>query len=391
MREERLIARVKHLISDYKYDKPFALYLSSFFREHREMGGRDRRETRELCFNFFRIGSCLDKLPFENRLGVAVFLCCNELTPGLLFSIQKHTELPTVEVSKKVEEKIEIVRQVYPSFNTEDIFPFCDHISSSIDRKKWCISFLHKPRVWVRIRKGFSNAVINEFRERKISFEMINDQTLSLMQGVKLEDTVSREKGYFEIQDRSSQQTVEFFKAGKRESWWDACAGSGGKSLLLAESVPEVKIFATDVRQEILENYKRRLRKSGFESFETSVCDVTKMDTCTGGKMFDGIIADVPCSGSGTWAGSPEWLVKKQDVKNRFIPFQREIVKNALKSLKPERPLVYITCSVFVEENEENVRFFTDNLPLKLEKSSYIEGYTDGASTLFAARFIKTF
>jgi 16S rRNA (cytosine967-C5)-methyltransferase len=72
-----------------------------------------------------------------------------------------------------------------------------------------------------------------------------------------------------------------------------------------------------------------------------------------------------------------------------FSKLQKAIAGNVAKYLKEGKPLVYITCSVFRQENEDVVAWIEENLPLKLEKSEVIKGYNEKADTMFAARFIK--
>lgn len=102
------------------------------------------------------------------------------------------------------------------------------------------------------------------------------------------------------------------------------------------------------------------------------------------------IIADVPCSGSGTWARTPEQLTYFSEKRiAKYASLQKKIVKNAIVKLKAGGYFLYITCSVFKMENEENVDFIHEQLHLKLVESRYLKGYEIQADTLFAALFIK--
>ena len=102
--------------------------------------------------------------------------------------------------------------------------------------------------------------------------------------------------------------------------------------------------------------------------------------------MFDGIIIDAPCSGSGTWGRTPEMLTDfDQDKLEHYSALQKEIVTNVIQHLKPGKPLIYITCSVYEQENEEIVRYLEDK-GMKLEKMEYFKGYDQRGDTLFAAR-----
>ncbi|MDQ6904312.1 MAG: Fmu (Sun) domain-containing protein, partial [Bacteroidota bacterium] len=96
----------------------------------------------------------------------------------------------------------------------------------------------------------------------------------------------------------------------------------------------------------------------------------------------------VPCTGSGTWARTPEQLsfFHKKEI-DKYVLLQRNIIKNAVPQLKKNAHLLYITCSVFKKENEENVSFIEKNLRLKLVKMNYLKGYKMQADTLFAALF----
>jgi 16S rRNA (cytosine967-C5)-methyltransferase len=74
---------------------------------------------------------------------------------------------------------------------------------------------------------------------------------------------------------------------------------------------------------------------------------------------------------------------------DEFQNLQRKIIQNLTAVLESGKSLVYITCSVFNKENEDNVDYFTKELPLELVESNYINGIPHGADVLFAARFVK--
>ncbi len=392
MREERLIQKVKLLIESYSFNQPFSIYLREHFRKHPEMGARDRRETRGWAFNLLRIGPNLLDLSFEIRLSIACFLCSNTIYPSLSYLLNTYSEFSETDLNKPLDQKINIVQEKYSAFKIETIFQMSDQLSQQIDRKEWFLSFLIKPKVWIRIRKKYKEEIRKELKEKTISYSSDDDPLIfSFPADVSLEKTDAYQKGFFEIQDKFSQLTKQFFQPKPNEFWWDACAGAGGKSLLLNEEASDIKILATDVRENILNNYKERLRKAGFPYNETKVLDITLPLMNFSDRNFDGIITDVPCSGSGTWSRSPEWLQNNTDMRldEHFIPLQRKIVTNVIPYLKVGFPLIFITCSVFKKENEENIQYFVNNLPLKLEKSTYLEGYKSGGDTLFVARLTK--
>jgi 16S rRNA (cytosine967-C5)-methyltransferase len=196
---------------------------------------------------------------------------------------------------------------------------------------------------------------------------------------------------HYQVQDLSSQRTGLYFEPKSWEYWWDCCAASGGKSLLLHDIEPTVQLLVSDVREESLKNLEERFQEAGIKKYQKKVLDLLQNnDPDLHHYEFDGIILDAPCSGSGTWGRTPEMLCYFDTHKIAyFMKLQKAIAGNVVKYLKEGKPLVYITCSVFSQENEEVVNWMQDNLPLKLERSEIIKGYNDKADTMFAARLIK--
>jgi len=356
------------------------------------MGSRDRRMTRNWIYSLLRIGNNLQRIDFSTRLAVAIYLSYDSQDIFANEILQEFLPFPFDPVPDSLEDRLAVVMNHFPDFSIENIFPFHQSLSSEINAAEYAKSMLSQPDVWIRYKRQFREHVLSELTSRQIvhsEFDSL-DHCLRIPAGTSLEKLESFEKGYFEIQDINSQRSGNYFKPFDGETWWDACCGSGGKSLLLAEIKPDVKIFATDKRPSILESYRRRSAKAGLKSAGLRVLDV---ETQAEGRenFFDGIIADVPCSGSGTWARSPEWLSRfsEDQIAQTYSKKQRSIVANLVPALKQGAPLIYITCSVFREENEENVGFFLASFPLDLKEHGYLHGYANGADTLFVARMEK--
>ncbi len=355
------------------------------------MGSRDRRLASGFAYNYFRLGKALSDLRMIERMTIANFLCSTHADPLLAYCLEKFSTLKAENIHLSLDEKIGKIKEVYSYFNPESIFSFGMHLSDDINKEKFIKSFYSQPTLWIRIRKEFEKDVFEEFRIKNILFhtEENNPLSVSLLNATSLEKTDSFMKGYFEIQDWSSQQTINFIQPKPNEFWLDACAGSGGKSLMMLDAESSLKILATDKRPSILKNLEERFQKTGIKHFETK-----QMDFSSPGSDLptpDCILADVPCSGSGTWARTPEWLSMFHESSiNQFVLLQRNIVSNLAKILRSGSPLVYITCSVFKEENEMNVDWITKNSNLVLQNSSYIEGVDHRADTMFVARFMKS-
>ena len=389
MREKYFFERVREIVSSYTEEGPFSLHLNSFFRSHPNMGAKDRRTTRDFCFTYFRIGRAIQDYSFLQRLAIASFLCHdagNELNDFLLANYAPQL---AGDINGSVDVKLKRTEDLYPAFKRSDIFPSLDMVSREIDREKFLASHFRQPLTWIRLRKKFENVVRKELEEKQIRIaEDKNNQCLGLFPAQKVDDLKTYRSGYFEIQDYSSQQMSTYYKPIEGTYWLDACAASGGKSLLLAEQAENIRIHATDVRMSSLLNYKERLEKSGFKNFKTALHDLSKTPLK---EKFDGIIADVPCTGSGTWSRNPEHLGRKHDEQkiDSFVKLQRRIMLNLMESLPVGKPVIYSTCSAYAVENELNVMFFKENFPLKEEASAYLKGFDNRADTMFISRLVK--
>lgn len=355
------------------------------------MGSRDRRTTSALIYNYFRVTTALTKLTHLERLAIGCFLCEREKTPLYEYLLNNHSALLPDDISLSLTEKLERLSNKYSQFHFQGLFPFDISLSSDLEKNAFQKSMLIQPLVWIRIRKHQKERVEAELSEKGIKPVCEDSGSLGFQPGTKLEDLNTFRDGSFEIQDLSSQQTGSFFKPQANEYWWDVCAGAGGKSLVLLEQEGSVRLTATDVRPTILENYKKRLEKAGWKRFNLFCLDAASApDLKKINKQFDGIITDVPCSGSGTWSRTPEMhSIFRESQLKAYSEKQKTIAANASDFLKPGQPLIYCTCSVFKAENEDVVQYLIAHKNMKLESAQLFCGYEKQADTLFAARLIK--
>ena len=159
---------------------------------------------------------------------------------------------------------------------------------------------------------------------------------------------------------------------------------------MLCDAYPDIDLTVSDIRESILHNLKKRFGEAGITRYKSKVVDLTAANPGPMGSGFDVIVADVPCTGSGTWSRAPEQLCLFE--RNRIDEYssrQKKIVSNVISQLKPVGHLLYITCSVFKKENEEVVMFIRDNFHLDLVKMEILKGYDKKADTMFAALLQK--
>lgn len=380
------LSTFQNILKQYMFDQPLHRFLATYYRQNKQMGSKDRRTASRLIYNYFRLGKALSNQSPEERLAVAEFLCntsTNDFIAHFKPAWNTFVKLPVVE-------KIAIVKAEYADFNLQEVFPFQDYISDEVELEVFYQSHFVQPDLFIRMQRGQESKITLWLNEAEINYTLVLPQVLAFANGTKL-DEVLIDKGIYEVQDLSSQKVGAFFKPQKWDKWWDCCAASGGKSLLLCDEEPTVKLLVSDNRETILENLKERFSAARITNYQKKVLDLTlNQDLFLHDYEFDGIILDAPCSGSGTWGRTPEMITQFESFKLKFFTeLQRKISTNVVKYLKVGKPLIYITCSVFKAENEEQVQWLCKQFDLKLESQQLIKGYQDKADTLFVARLIK--
>jgi len=380
------IRTVERLLHEYQQQPtvPLARFLTGFYKRNRQMGGNDRRTTSRLVYQYFRLGNAARQAALSTRLAIAAFLCNEDSTFVQI-------ELPELypAIGLPMDDKIALLER-QTDFRFEDVFPFQAHLSDPIDRYQFVKSLWTQPDLFIRLRRRYADEVQEVLHNAGISYEQLDTFTLALPNGVSL-DRLGGIAGKYAVQDYSSQQTGAFFEASAGESWWDASAGAGGKSLLLLDRQPGVNLLVSDIRPSILRNLDERFDEAGIRKYRQKILDLTK-DTTTilGGEQFDGIILDAPCTGSGTWGRTPEMISSfDKGTIPHFAAIQRQIATQVIAHLKPGKPLIYITCSVFAEENEQVVAHLQATGLVDAEQVALLHGYRHRADTMFAARLIK--
>jgi 16S rRNA (cytosine967-C5)-methyltransferase len=390
MRSEQQLRTFLKVLESYPGDRPITKFLPDFFKKNKQMGSTDRRSASRLLYNYFRLGRGLsDKSP-EQRLFLAEFLCNSVDNP---FLNHFRADL-NAKIYLSLDEKIRYAEENEGLVLTE-VFPFTKHLSDGIDEHGFLSSLFLQPDLFIRINPPALSIVLETIQSSGIEYKQIGDYTIALPNGTNLgllfPDSNYSVKPY-EVQDLSSQHTLNYFKPNRYEHWWDACAASGGKSLLLFSEQPDIKLVVSDIRASVLENLDERFIAAGLRSYQKKLIDLTtNPDPELHHYEFDGIILDAPCSGSGTWGRTPEMISQFEEYKIQgFQNLQKTIAGNTLKYLKSGKPLIYITCSVFREENEEVVAYLVSEYGLKLEASELIDGFSKKADTMFVARLIKS-
>lgn len=320
---------------------PMDSFLRYYFRDHRAIGSHDRKVICETLYTMIKEKALIDFFcakPFswENRLNAALKL--DSLDPELKRQAPAH-----VQVS-------------FPKFLYEKLKSSLG--SSQVDN--FCTTSNQEAPVTVRINPGKTTrqAFLKTLEEDGAKLATHSKLGITFPKKMNFFAWETFKKGHFEIQDEGSQLVAEMVDAKPGDHVLDYCAGAGGKTLGFAHKLKgKGQIYLHDIRSHALDNAKKRLKRAGVQNIQITDTKTLKKPRFKG--KMDWILLDVPCSGSGTLRRNPEikWKLSPEDFEN-LQKTQRTIFENALHFLKPHGKIVYATCSVFKEENEEQIAFF---------------------------------
>ena len=358
---------IQAIIEKYDGALPLAHFLKNYFKQYPILGSRDRRLLGAMAYSWYRCHKGISgmTLEFDEQVQVCMKLCGHG-----------HMLPPAISAAELPE----------PVFDLDALFPFDIALSGGANKQAWLRSMLAQPNLFIRVRKDIGK-VTSLLNGAQVPFTFITDNCLSLPNGAKIDTLLPPDT--YAVQDASSQRTGSYFLPKKKELWYDCCSGAGGKSLLLKDMEPSVRLTVSDSRESIIHNLKDRFKLYRMEMPVAHVADVANsamLSKALGSKQFDNIICDAPCSGSGTWARTPEQLYFfNPAIVEKFSPLQKTIATNVATHLKEGGRLIYITCSVFKEENEAVVDKVIKNTGLRLVQSELVEGTDIHADSMFVA------
>jgi len=164
-------------------------------------------------------------------------------------------------------------------------------------------------------------------------------------------------KGWFEIQDEGSQLAALLTGARPGEQVVDLCAGGGGKTLALAALMSNAgQIYATDTDARRLAPIHERLKRAGARNVQVRTPRARSDAVADLDGKIDCVLVDAPCTGSGTWRRNPDskWRLRPGSLEIRRRE-QAAVLDRAARLVKPSGRIVYVTCSVLPEENDDAV------------------------------------
>lgn len=240
--------------------------------------------------------------------------------------------------------------------------------------EKMLQAFLERKPVTVRLEEKLSE---QEREELLLSWEQKGVKVTKhpyLPYAVQVEKTdgirhlPGYEEGLFAVQDVSSMLAIEAAGIEKGQTVLDLCAAPGGKSLHAASKLDGTgKVLSFDLTETKRNRMEENRRRMGRENMETAISDARlfREELC---QSADVVLADVPCSGLGVIGRKPDikYHVTEQSFKD-ITALQKEILQNAAAYVKPGGILLYSTCTMNPQENEEMVKWFCRTYPFRLE------------------------
>ncbi len=345
------LAIAAELIRNYSGKVPFTSYFNEQCKQHKNWGSRDRKTYRQACYAYFRLGHASDNGTIENNIQLG----------------------------------LQSAEAIASQLDLKTIFPAHQKISKSIDLNKFLMDLLEQKPVYLVVLNNAQNDINTALESNGIPYNYINPSCIRVNANANCNGII--ENGWASIMDQASQMAADLIKIEPGSEVWDCCSGAGGKALFITNKFKTTfKLTCSDARFSILENLKKRFQTAQMPMPHIELCDLKEPFQLN--KKYDVIVADVPCSGSGTWGRTPE-MIKQTDAEkiSFYSELQRNIVQNAIKNLKTGGTFYYITCSVFEIENEKNTDFFAKKLGLKLIHQQYIHSTETPCDYLYFAEF----
>lgn len=201
-----------------------------------------------------------------------------------------------------------------------------------------------------------------EEMEYEISEGVICPEAINIKGGKSIENNPLFKEGKITVQDESAMLVAPLLDLKEGMTVVDLCSAPGGKTTHIAEILGNTgKVLAFDLHESKLGLIKENCERLGVTNVTTFAQDATKLNAELVAST-DRVLIDVPCSGLGIIRKKPEikWNKKRNDLRE-IIPVQREIMNNAWQYLKQGGVMIYSTCTLNKEENEENIEWFLNN------------------------------
>lgn len=404
--------------------KPLDRVVHGYFKTRRYIGSKDRQAISAYVYGIMRHRASCDWWALERglspllmdplraaRIRLLAYLWIHEEmkreTFGILFSGEQYAPERLSDKECSIFEKLPELQTKSPWIEGEFpewLYPFLKRRFGE-NLKAEMAAFLEQAPLDLRV-----NTLKTTREDALISLECagLNVLPSSLSPwGLRCEErenitqTKAFQDGFVEVQDEGSQLVANLMDAHPGQSILDLCAGAGGKTLALAAFLENKgRVVATDTAGWRLKRAKERMKRAGAFNVELrELAGLTDKWLKRQKERFDRVLIDAPCSGTGTWRRNPDqkWNITLQDVKE-LCAIQESLLETAAPTVKRGGYLVYATCSLLLEENEDIANAFLEKNPnftlvscgLNRDPFLTLSPLQNGTDGFFAAKFQRS-
>lgn len=336
-------------------DRNLPSRLQQLLAREKRFGSRDRRLYRELLYTALRhlpwIDARLAAAPDEAVRAVAWLAADTPATRAFREHWAAGLPATPVSVSEKALRLPADPAALLPAW-------FEDHCPVAFQPP--ALDSLHtRAPLWIRLQTDDPAPVLAEFAARGWTTRPAPalSSALEVRAEADLTTTDAYARGLIEIQDLGSQLLLAHLAPAPSGHWLDVCAGAGGKTLQLARLLgPTGRVDAHDIRASALDEL-------GARAARARLANIRILSAPPSGS-YDGVLIDAPCSGSGTWRRAPhlKWCTTPQTIADA-AKLQRELLQRYASLVRPGGRLVYATCSLSRQENDDVVAAFLAAYP----------------------------
>ena len=221
-----------------------------------------------------------------------------------------------------------------------------------------------KQNLTIRVnnQKTTLDQVCQSLQQQQIAFKKTQDSPVGIriLDKTKIWKSELWQDGLISVQDESAQLSAYMTELEPGVRVLDACAAPGGKTCHLLERQTELELLALEIEPVRLEKLKQNLNRLNLDC-ETKVADASDLESWWDGRQFDVILIDAPCSGSGVIRKHPDikHLRRETDIEQN-VQTQRLLLDKLWPLVKTSGQLLYCTCSVFRQENDQQAQWFID-------------------------------
>jgi len=360
--QRTVLALLQQLRPHWRNDRNLPARIQTLLGRHRSFGSRDRRLYRELIYTTLRylpwVQTELDRDP-ENAAKLVAWLAADSPVTKK-FRAELISDWPPCPSGVAGKVSVLTTQPPWNEFPNGATLPspvpewFRSHCPEIFAAEQQLDALLSRAPLWLRIQTSDIARVTDEFDQlgwRWLASSVLTS-AIRLFDDVDVSTTNAHRNGLIEVQDLGSQLVLESAGIVSGGRWLDACAGAGGKTLQLSRLLgPTGHVDAFDVRSSALRELEARAVRARLPNV-----------TILHGRpdnIYDGVLVDAPCSGSGTWRRAPhlKWTTTQEQI-HAAAARQRELLDAFSGHVRPGGRLVYATCSLSHFENEDVVADF---------------------------------